>query len=328
VQAAVHTRYGSPDVVSVAEVPRPSVGDKDVLVRVRATTVNRTDCAYRAASPFFVRTATGLRRPRRTVLGTEFAGVVVDTGPGVTAFAVGERVFGYNEGAFGTHAEYLAIPEDAPIAAIPDGVSDEHGAAATEGAHYALAMIRVARVRAGQRVFVHGATGGIGSAAVQLLAGLGVTVTATSDTAHVDVVHELGAERVVDHTAGEFTAGAGDAGAYDAVFDAVGKSSFGRCRRLLAPRGSYVCADPGPGWQNLPLSAVTPLLRGRTVRFPFPRQDQAMIRGLAERLASGAFRPLVDRHYPLDEIVAAYRYVESGRKVGNVVIDVWDGEGT
>jgi NADPH:quinone reductase-like Zn-dependent oxidoreductase len=306
-------------------VDRPPVGDKDVLVRVRATTVNRTDCAYRAASPFFVRGATGLRRPQRTVLGTEFAGVVAETGPGVTAFRVGERVFGYNEGAFGTHAEYLAIPEDAPAAPIPDGVSDELAAAGTEGAHYALAMIRVARVRAGQRVFVHGATGAIGSAAVQLLANLDVTVTATAHTANLDLVRGLGADRVVDHTAGDFTA---DEQTYDAVFDAVGKSTFGRCKRLLAPRGSYVSSDPGPGWQNLPLSAVTPLLRGRMVRFPFPRQDQAMIRRIGDLLASGAFRPLVDRHYPLDHIVDAYRYVETGRKLGNVVIDVWDGEGT
>jgi NADPH:quinone reductase-like Zn-dependent oxidoreductase len=323
VKAAIHTRYGPPEVVRVAEVDRPTVGDKDVLVRVRATTVNRTDCAYRAATPFFVRGATGLRRPSRPVLGTEFTGVVAETGPGVTSFRVGERVFGYNEGAFGTHAEYLAIPEDDPVAPVPDGVSDEHAAAGTEGAHYALAMIRVARVRAGQRVFVHGATGAIGSAAVQLLADLGVTVTATADTANLDLVRGLGADRVVDYTAGDFTA-AGQTP--DAVFDAVGKSTFGRCKPLLAPRGSYVSSDPGPGWQNLPLSAVTPLLRGRMVRFPFPRQDQAMIRRLGDLLASGAFRPLIDRHYPLDEIVDAYRYVETGRKLGNVVIDVWGGE--
>ncbi len=333
-RAAVHARYGPPDVVRVAEVPRPSVGDRDVLVRVHATTVNRTDCAYRAARPFFVRTLTGLRRPRRPVLGTEYAGVIVETGPAVTRFAVGERVFGYNEGAFGTHAEYLAVGEDAPIATIPVGVSDEHAAAGTEGAHYALAMIRVARIHEG-RVLVHGATGAIGSAAVQLLANLGVFVTATAHTANLELVRGLGADRVVDHTAGDFTR-AGDGahdgaydGAYDAVFDAVGKSTFGRCRRLLTPRGSYVSSELGPGWQNLALAASTPLLRGRTVRFPFPRQDQPMIRQFGDLLGSGAFRPLVDRHYPLEEIVDAYRYVETGRKLGSVVIDVLprDGEG-
>jgi NADPH:quinone reductase-like Zn-dependent oxidoreductase len=306
-------------VVRVGEVDPPPVGDKDVLVRVHATTVNRTDCAYRTATPFFVRAATGLTRPRRPVPGTEYAGVVDAVGAGVSAFSVGDRVFGYNEGAFGTHAELLAVPEDAPIAEVPANVTFEQAAAATEGAHYALAFIRTAGIRAGQDVLVHGATGAIGSAAVQLLKALGATVTAVCDTANLALVAGLGADRVVDRTAGDFTA---DGQTYDAVLDAVGKSTFGRCRRLLRPRGVYLSSDVGPWWQNVFLALVTPPLRGRKVRFPIPKQDQDMVRHLADLMASGAYTPVIDRRYPLEAIVAAHTYVETGQKVGNVVITV------
>ncbi|HEX6469746.1 MAG TPA: NAD(P)-dependent alcohol dehydrogenase [Streptosporangiaceae bacterium] len=270
-KAAAHTRYGLPEVVRVRDVARPAVGDRDVLVRVHATTVNRTDCAYRAARPLFMRLLTGLTRPRRTILGTEFAGVVEVVGRGVTSFAVGDRVFGYNEGAFGAHAEYLSVPENGSIATVPAGVTFEQAAASTEGAHYALAFIRHAGAQAGQDVLVYGATGGIGSAAVQLLKSLGVTVTAVCAAENLALVRGLGADRVVDYTAGDFTR---DEQSYDAVFDAVGKSTFGRRRRLLKPGGVYVSSELGPWAQNLILALVTPLLRGRTVRFPLPRDNR------------------------------------------------------
>lgn len=318
-KAAVHSRYGPPDVVRIAEVDEPSVGGKDVLVRVHATTVNRTDCAYRAARPFFVRAATGLARPRRAILGTEFAGVVEAVGGGVTSFAVGDRVFGYNEGAFGTHAEYLSVPEDGMIATMPADVTFAEAAPGTEGSHYALAFIRTAGARAGQEVLVNGATGAIGSAAVQLLKGLGVTVTAVCDTPNLELVRGLGADRVVDHTAQDFTR---DAQTYDAVFDAVGKSTFGRCRRLLKPGGAYLSSELGPWCQNLVLPLVTPLFGGRRVKFPFPGDNREMVWHLRELIESGQFRPVIDRRYPLDRIVDAYRYVETGKKVGNVVIEV------
>lgn len=318
-RAAVHARYGPPEVVRVQEVDRPAVGDRDVLVRVYATTVNRTDCAYRAARPFFMRLLTGLIRPRRTIMGTEFAGVVEAVGRDVTLFAVGERVFGYCEGAFGAHAEYLSVPQDGSIATVPAGVTFEQIAPATEGAHYALACIRHAGTRAGHDVLVYGATGGIGSAAVQLLKSLGVTVTAVCATESLALVRGLGADRVVDYTAGDFTA---DKQTYDAVFDAVGRSTFGRCKRLLKPGGVYVSSELGPWVQNLMLAVVTPLLRGRKVRFPFPRDDQAIVRHLRELIESGKFTPVIDRRYPLEEIVDAYRYVETGQKIGNVVITV------
>jgi NADPH:quinone reductase-like Zn-dependent oxidoreductase len=318
-KATVLTRYGPPDVVRIAEVRKPAAKDNELLVKVHATTVNRTDCGFRAGRPFFVRLLTGLPRPRVTVLGTEFAGTVEAVGRGVTSFAVGDRVFGFKGLPFGAHAEYLTIPEDGLVATIPAGLRFEEAAPGTEGSHYALSFIRKAGIRGGQDVLVVGATGAIGSAAVQLLKQLGANVTATCGTQHMELVRGLGADRVIDYTAEDFTR---DSQRYHAVLDAVGKSSFLRCRRLLRPRGVYLSSEFGPLLQNLLLALVTPLARGRKVGLNISRDDPRMAGELQELIASGAFRPLVDRRYPLEEIVEAYRYVETGRKIGNVVVSV------
>jgi NADPH:quinone reductase-like Zn-dependent oxidoreductase len=320
VKAAVRTKYGPPEVVRIAEVDQPTVGDHEVLVNVHMTTVNRTDCGFRAAKPFIVRFFSGLIRPRVTVLGTEFAGVVEAVGRGVTSFEVGDRVFGYNEGRFGAHAEYLSIREDGPLATIPANLTYEQAAPSTEGSHYALACITKARIGSGQQVLVNGATGAIGSAAVQILKSLGAVVTGVCDTEHVELVKGLGAERVIDFTAQDFTK---DEQTYDVVFDAVGKSSFGRCKRLLKPRGFYLSTDLGPLSQNPILALITPLFGGKKAMMPIPpKYDQKLVRHFKEMIESGAFRPVIDRRYPLDRIVEAYRYVETGQKVGNVLISV------
>lgn len=320
-RAVVVDRYGPPEVARVADVEPPVPGDGDLLVRVRATTVNRTDCGYRGATPFIIRFFSGLRRPRRPILGTEFAGVIVETGAGTAGWDVGERIFGYVEGPFGAHAEHLRVRATGSIARIPDGIGFEEAAPATEAAHYALCFLDSAGVRSGQRVLVNGASGGIGSATVQFLRDRAVEVTAVCPTHTLDLVRQLGAERVIDHTADDFTEVV-EPGSFDAVLDAVGKSTFGRCRHLLRPNGVYVSSDLGPLAQNPILALATRVLPGRSVRFPLPRHDQAMITGLADLMASGAFRPVIDRRYPLAEIAEAYRYVESGAKVGNVVITV------
>ena len=319
-KAAVRSRYGPPEAVRIAEVPTPAPGDGEVLVRVRATTVNRTDCGFRAASPWIVRVFSGLSRPKVTILGSEFAGEIVSVGPGVSAFEAGDRVFGFSEDRFGAHAEYLTMPAGGAIATIPADLTFEEAAPSTEGSHYALSFIRKARIRSGRRVLVNGATGAIGSAAVQILKDLGARVTAVCATEHVELVRGLGPDRVIDYRTGDFTK---DEERYDIVLDAVGKSSFGRCRRLLVPGGLYLSSDLGPLSQNPLLALVTPMFGGRKVLFPIPRphgrREMTYMRQLIE---SGAFRPLIDRRYPLDEIVEAYRYVETGQKVGNVVIEV------
>jgi NADPH:quinone reductase-like Zn-dependent oxidoreductase len=319
-KAAVRTGYGPPDVVRIAEVDTPAPGDHEVLVKVHVTTVNRTDCGFRSGKPFIVRFFGGLIRPRAAILGTEFSGEVVTVGVGVTSFEVGDRVFGYSEDRFGAHAEYLTVPEDGPLASMPADLTYDETAPSTEASHYAVSLIRAAKIRSGNRVLVNGATGAIGSAAVQLLKDLGATVTAVCGAENLELVRGLGADRVIDHTAEDFTE---DEQRYDVVLDAVGKSSFGRCRRLLKPGGIYLSSDLGPLSMNPVLALVTPLSGGKKVMFPIPpRFDRALMQHLKGTLETRAFRPLIDRRYPLDRIVDAYRYVETGRKIGNVLIDV------
>jgi len=319
VRAAVRTRYGPPEVVQVREVPAPAIGARDLLVRVHVSSVTRTDCGIRAAKPFFIRGFTGLIRPRASILGGEFAGVVEAVGPDVTSFEVGARVFGFSED-LGAHAEYLRLAEDGPVATIPGDLSFEEVAPSTEASYYALTIVRAAKVRSGQRILVNGATGAIGSAAVQLLKERGAVVTAVCDAPSIELVRGLGADRIVDRTVTDFTR---DEERYAAVVDAVGKSSFGRCKRLLEPRGQYLSTDLGPYWMNPLLAVVTRFVGDKRARLPVGSdRDRAVVEYFRGLLESGAFRPVIDRRYPLEEIVEAYRYVETGRKVGNVLISV------
>lgn len=321
-KAAVAIRYGPPTVVRVIDVTRPAPQANELLVRVHATTVNRTDCGFRGAHPWFIRGFSGLTKPKRTVLGNEFAGVVEAVGADVRRFAVGDRVFGYDDTRFGAHAEYLAIGQDAAVATMPDGRDFEAMAPATEGSHYALSYVRAAGVDDRSEVLVYGATGAIGSAAVQIIKSLGAHVTAVCSTEHVDLVAGLGADRVVDRTTTDFTT---DTQRYDLVLDAVGKCSFRQCRELLKPRGLWASTDLGPLSQNPLLAQVTRLSRGRRVLFPVPTIDRAMVEYLKGLVESRQFTPLVDRTYPLERVVEAYQYVETQQKIGNVVITL-DGD--
>ena len=320
-KAAVSTRYGPPEVVRVVDdAPEPEVAPDDLLVRVHVTTVNRTDSAYRRAYPFVIRPMSGWTRPKVDIWGTEFAGVVERVGADVTRFAPGDRVFGYTEGRFGAHAELVAVAESSFVALVPDGVDLRHAAASTEGGHYALSSLRRAGVAHGTKVLVHGATGAIGSAAVQLCADLGADVIATAPSAHVELVRGLGARRVVDFEREDFT---GIDETVDVVLDMVGKSTFGACRRILTPTGRYVSSDLGPWAQNMALPLVTKVSRGRKVVFPFPSVSADVLEHLRSRLESGAFRPVLDpTSFALDDIVEAHRYVDTGQKLGNVVITV------
>ena len=318
-RAAVQTRYGPPDVVRISEVEKPTAKENEVLVKVHATTVNRTDCACRAARPFFMRFFTGLITPRATILGNEFAGEVEAVGSRATSFRVGDKVFGYNEGPFGAHAEYLSIREDASLATMPSNMTYQQAAPSTEGSHYALAQIRGAKIRRGQDVLVNGATGAIGSAAVQLLKAIGANVTGVCSTDNLGLVRGLGADRVIDYLAEDFT---NDQLRYDVVLDSVGKSSFSQCRRILKPGGVYLSSELGPFAQNPFLAMVARLHGGKKVMFPIPKHDREMVGYLRDLIESGDFKPVVDRTYRLDQIVEAYRYVETGQKTGNVVISI------
>lgn len=320
-KAAVHTRYGPPDVVRVREIPKPTPGDNQVLIRVHASTVTRTDCGIRSAEYVVSRFFSGLFKPKFQTLGCEFAGVVEAVGPRVTTFKVGNRVFGYNDERFGGHAEYLTAGEGEVLVPMPAGWSFADAAPLGEGAHYALGNIRAANVQPGHRVLVYGATGAIGTAAVQLLNHFGATVTAVCATKHVELVKSLGADRVVDYQREDFTK-TGET--YQFVFDAVGKSSFGACKPLLNAGGVYISTEFGKRGDNVFRALLGPLQGDRRVLFPLPktrREDFVFLKSLAE---AGRFKPVIDRTYPLDRVVEAYRYVETGQKVGNVVVTVAD----
>lgn len=316
-RAAVNTRYGPPDVITVQNIPEPVPRAREVLIRVRAATVNRTDCGFLRAKPFVTRFFTGLRRPKYSSLGCEFAGEIAATGSGVSSCRVGDKVIGFNDSRFGAHAEYMVLDEKDAFGPMPENLPFEQAAALTEGAHYALSDIRAAGIAPGQHWLVYGATGAIGSAAVQLCKHFGVTVTAVCGPAHLDLVRSLGAERVVDHTTEDFTR---TDERYDVVFDAVGKRSFGECKPILKEKGIYMSTELGPRAENPLLGLVSPLMPGKKVLFPLPGITKDDIRFLAGLARKGEFRPVIDRTYPLEHIVDAYRYVETGQKVGNVVI--------
>lgn len=323
-RAALRRHYGGPDVIGFEDVPDPVPGAGDLLVRVHATTVNRTDCAYRSGKPWINRVVCGWPRPRTHVLGSEYAGIVEAIGSAVTSYAVGDAVFGFVDGRPGAHAELVAVPASGMVARVPDGWALTDAAPGMEAAHYAHAFLRGTGIAAGDRALVLGATGGIGSAAVQLLRSVGVETTAAADRLPADrpgLLADLGASHGFERSSAGDLAGLG--GDFDAVLDATGHSSFGRARQLLRPGGAFVSSDLGAGGQNLLLAAVGPLpraLRRRHVRFPFPQEDAALAAHLAGLMATGDYRPLIDRTYDFEDLREAYAYVDTGRKIGNVVV--------
>ncbi|MFP4635818.1 MAG: NAD(P)-dependent alcohol dehydrogenase [Nitriliruptoraceae bacterium] len=318
-RAVVCTAYGPPERLTIREVERPRPSANEALVRVRATSVNRTDVATLHGTPFFARLATGVRRPKHPILGSEFVGRVAAVGPQVSDLAVGEEVFGFSGATFGAHAEYLVVPADGPVATLPAGLSHHEVASSTEGPHYALSSIEAVDLGAGDEVLVYGATGAIGTAAVQLLKHRGATVTAVCDPHGTDVAASLGADVVIDRSRQDFTR---TGARFDAIFDAVGQTTLEQCRHLLKPGAPYLSTDLGPGWQNLALIPLTRWIGDHRVLIPFPTDVRRHVHEVGELLADGAFRPVVDRTYRLDDIREAYRYVQSGRKLGTVVVTV------
>lgn len=317
-KAAVYHRYGGPEVLEYTDMDMPSPDPDEVLIRVRASSVNRTDTGFRSAEYFISRLFSGLFRPRTKVLGCEFSGDIVAKGANITEFEIGERVFGYDDHRFGGHAQYKVAKAKA-IAPIPSGWTFEEAAALTEGSHYAWYNIRAAQVKAGDRVLVYGATGAIGSAAVQILKFLDAYVVAVANSKNIHLVKALGADEVVDYQTEDFTQTEHQ---FDYVFDAVGKISFGQCKALLKPRGIYSSTELGKNSENIGLALITPLQRGKKVIFPIPLMKKEDLLFLANLAAQGHFRPVIDRKFPLSEIVAAHRYVETGQKTGNVILDV------
>lgn len=323
-KAVRRTVYGPAEVLRLCEVPRPVPRDNDVLIQVRASTVNRSDAASRAADPFLMRFFNGLLAPRQHGSGTEFSGDIVAVGSRVTLFKVGDAVFGRAPDELpGSHAEFYCMSETGAMALKPAGVPYEEAAAICDGAMLAGMYIRLIDFAHFPHLIVNGASGAIGSAAVQLAKLKGAIVTAVCKTSAIDRVRALGADRVIDYTTTDFTQLADPV---DAVFDAVGTSTCGRCQRVLRDGGIYMSTELGPWGQNPLLALKTRLLGGRIrVHFPIPVYSQQEARVLKHLVEDGSYRPLVDRVYPMDDIVAAARYVDTGEKVGNVVIQVATG---
>ena len=306
-------------MVDIQDIPRPIPGKDEVLIKVMASTVNRTDCGFRSAEYVISRLFSGLFRPKQTTLGCEFAGRVEAIGDQVINYRVGDRVFGFDDTSFGAHAEYMVLPQTASMAGIPKAWTYEQAAPLSEGAHYALNAIRSARVLAGQHVLVYGATGAIGSAAVQLLKHLGAKVTAVVNSAQAERFRAMGFERVYDYqTQNIFSTEL----RYDFVFDAVGKKSFSEFKPLLTDTGVYISTELGKNSENVWLALWGSRRKGKRVKFPIPVIKPAIVQEIADWAEQGHFKPLIDRVYPLEDIVEAYRYVESGQKVGNVVLRI------
>jgi len=318
-RAVINTRYGSPDILEIREVPKPEPKAGEVLIRIHATTVCRTDCGVLGARPPLIgRLLMGLFRPKWTILGMDFAGKVEAVGAGVTSFRPGERVFGLSPDEFGAHADYLCVPETAAIATMPGALGFDQ-AVVCEGAWYANTYLQKFGLRAGQKILIYGASGAIGTAAVQLAKSYGANVTAVVATRHLELVKSLGADRVVDYTAEDFTQ-IGET--FDLVFDAVGKTTYFRCRRLLKPGGVFTASDLGPWWQNILLAAWSSITGNNRVILPMPESSEAFVDWLKCRMEEGEFRAVIDREYPFEAIADAYRYVEKEQKTGIVVINV------
>jgi NADPH:quinone reductase-like Zn-dependent oxidoreductase len=318
-RAVLYDRYGPPDVLRLGEVERPVPKDAEVLIKVHASTVNRTDTGLRSAEYFISRFFTGLIRPRRKIPGTDLAGEVEAVGSAVSEYRVGDHVFGVSARTAGAHAEFVCLPENAPLAHKPTGMTFEEAAAVPDGVILALSYLGRMNLQKGTRILIYGASGSIGTAAVQLARYFDADVTAVCNTKNVELVASLGADRVIDYTQEDFTK---NGETYDVVFDAVGKLSFKRCRASLKPRGLYGSTDLGPYWQNPLLAVWTSRVGDKKVLFPIPRYTKKGIIFLKELIDAGKYRAVIDRRYPLEEVVEAHRYVETGQKTGNVVLTI------
>jgi len=316
-KAVVFDKYGPPEVLRLEEVEQQVPQDHDVLIKVHATTVNRTDCGVRAGHPFMTRFFFGLRRPKLRILGTELAGEVEAVGSRVREFAVGDQVFGIHPWKFGAHAEFICMRESEPLGHMPSGITFEQAAATCDGAILALKCLRSAGLKDGQSILVYGASGSIGTAAVQLAKYFGADVTGVCSTKKLQVVKSIGADRVIDYTTEDFTK---NGEKYDVILDAAGNLSFGRSRNSIKPGGFYLATD---GFQNAVWVLWTSAFRRKRVLLLIPpRELKRDVLFLKELIEAGNYRAVIDRCYPLEGVVEATRYVETWHKTGNVVLTV------
>ena len=323
-KAIVYTKYGPPEVLHLKEVDKPTPLDNEVLIKIHATTVNRTDCGFRKAEYFIIRFFGGFFRPKRNILGSELAGEIEAIGKDVKTFKPGDQVFGLSTYKFGTHAEYICMSEKASIAIKPINMSYEEAAAVCDGAFLAINYIRKIDFKNSPKILINGASGSIGSACVQLAKYFGAEITAVCNTKNLELVKSLGAGEVIDYTKENFTK---NRQLYDVVLDSVGKSSFFKCRKILKPGGTYFSTELGFLSQNIFLALLTAIFSNlpgcppcKKVKFPIPKDSKEDIVFFKELIEAGKYKAVIDKRYTLEQIIEAYRYVETGQKTGNVVI--------
>lgn len=315
-RAIVQDRYGPPEVLRIEDVEQPMPKDDEVLVRIRASTVSQTDAHGRGAHPVLWRLVAGLRRPKWRTLGVEFAGEVAAVGSGVRQFHVGDQVFGSRW--FGAHAELICISEAGALALKPANVSFEEAAAIYDGASQALSTLRQGDVQERKRILIYGASGSLGTAAVQIAKHLGAHVTAVCGTDHVELVRLLGADEVIDYRHEDFRK---NGQPYDAIIDAVGKYAYRWARRSLKPGGIYVATDVGPRpLETLLFAVVTRWIGSRRLKFASGRRSREDALYLKQLVEAGVYRPVIDRVFPMGQVADAHRYVEGWHKAGNVVL--------
>lgn len=315
-KASVRRNYCLPSQIGIEQIEKPVPKVDEVLIRVHASTVNRTDCANLTAKPFIMRFILGLFKPRKIILGTDFAGEIISIGKNVKSFNIGDRVFGFNDLGAESQAEYLTSGVK-NIFSIPENINYKQAAASLEGAHYAYSFIHKVKIKSGQSILINGATGGIGSALLQFIKEHNVKISSTCNTKNIDLIKSLGADKIFDYTKEDFTASTDK---YDFVFDTVGKSSFGKCKSILKEHGVYISSELGPYSQNLFYPLLT-LMSRKKVIFPIPFGTHKTIPYISNHLENGTFKPVIDREYLLEDISKAYEYVSSGEKTGNVLIN-------
>lgn len=320
-KAIVQTKYGPPEVLQLQDVEKPTPKEDEVLIRIRAATVNATDPVFRKGEPFIARFFTGLTRPRKPIPGTELAGEIEAVGVDVTRYKEGDQVYASTGLAYGAHAEYICLPEDGPLAPKPANMSYGEAAAVCDGAFGALNFLRDAgNIQSGKEVLINGASGAVGTAAVQLAKHFGAEVTGVCSTANLELVKSLGADKVVDYTKEDFTK---SDQSYDIIFDAVAKSSFSSCKDSLKPGGVYIFTGPSPA--NMLQMLWTSLFGNKKAAMTAPGNRSSSdktkdLTFLKELIEGGKLRSVMDRYYPMEQIAEAHKYVEAGHKKGNVVI--------
>lgn len=318
-KAAIRRNYIPSHELKIEEIEKPTPKDNEILVKIFATTVNRTDTAVLTGKPFVMRFFTGLLKPTIITTGTDFAGEVEAVGNQVIDFKIGDRVFGFNDEGLGSHTEYMTISKDEAIRKIPQQFSYTQAAASLEGAHYAFTFLRSVEITADKKVLINGATGGIGSVGLQFVKYYGCHVTAVCNTKNIELIQSLGADKIYDYEKEDFTK---DEEKYDLILDAVGKSSFGKCKPLLKENGIYISSELGPNAENPFLAIRSKFYGKKKVLFPIPSDIKRSMEFIISLIEQEKFKPVIDRTYPLEKISEAFQYVETGQKTGNVVIEI------